>query len=131
MPASYSAVPQVDKDVFNGNTGELTCPIMLGNLHNTVLDPYGISWYQIENGVLPIPVTDDLLSNDNTVLSIPIDNSTASNVYRCVLNLRRCNIPGNNDGNKCQMKEYNGPLMGFAIAVFGKYIHSILLLCDD
>ena len=129
MPASYSAVPQMDKAVFNGNTGELTCPIVLGNLHNTVLDPYDISWYQIEKGVLPIPVTDqDLLSNDNTVLSIPIDNSTASNVYQCVLHLRRCNIV-NNGNNKCQVEEYNGPLMGFA--VFGKYIHSILLLCDD
>ena len=129
MPASYSDEPQMDKAVFNGNTGELTCPIVLGNLHNTVLDPYYISWYQIENGVLPIPVTDqDLLSNDNTILSIPIDNSTASNVYQCILNLRRCNIV-NNGNNKCQAEEYKGPLMGFE--VFGKYIHSILLLCDN
>ena len=119
----------MDKAVFNGNTGELTCPIVLGNLHNTVLDPYYISWEQREDGVLPIPVNDDLLSNDNTVLSIPIDNSTASNVYQCVLHLRRCNIPGDSNGNKCQVEEYNGPLMGFA--VFGEYIHSILLSCDD
>ena len=123
VPASYSAILQVDKAVFNGNTGELTCPIMLGDLH-TVLDPYHISWEQIEDGVFPIPVNDsDLLSNDDTILSIPIDDSTASNVYRCVLNLRRCNIAypssdGNNTNYKCQSEEYNGPRMGFA--VFGK-----------
>ena len=117
VPASYSTVRQMDKAAFNnGNTGELTCPIVLGNLH-TVLDPYNISWEQIEEGVLPIPVTDQhLLSNDNTVLSIPITSSTASNVYRCVLHLRRCDrVSGD---SRCQSEEYAGPLMGFT--VFGK-----------
>lgn len=125
MPASYSD-ELVDKAVFNGNMGKLTCPIKLGNLH-AVLDPYDISWEQIKDGVLPEAVTDqDLLSNDNTLLSIPIDNSTASNVYRCTLQLRRCDIVDPVNGPKCQSNTYTGPLMGFT--VFGKYIVSFTIV---
>ena len=104
--------------VFNGNTGELTCPIKLGDLH-TVLDPYDISWKQIYDGRLPEAVTDqNLLSNDNTILSIQITSSTASNVYRCELQLKRCDIVYPRGRPKCQSHSYTGPLMGFD--VFGK-----------
>ena len=120
VPPSYSDTPQMNNAIFNGNTGELTCPMELGNLH-TVLDPYDISWKQIFDGRLPEAVTDqNLLSNDNTILSIPINSSTASNVYQCELQLKRCDVVYPVSGPKCQSLLYTGPLMGFD--VFGELI---------
>ena len=57
------------------------------------------------------------LSDENTVLTVTIENSTDSRIFRCVLDLRRCS-----DG--CSPQTYLGP--SISLNVFGEgYIYSI------
>lgn len=98
------------------------CPIKLGNLH-AHLDPYTISWEFINQQGFNVPVNftgSDSFSNDNRSLTIVLDDVTVSNEYRCVLQLRRCDIRRSGRIFRCNTQSYFGP----RTRIFGKKIES-------
>lgn len=116
IPPTFTEDPVFVTVFRDTNLAQLICPIQLGNLHS-ILTPYDISWEKVRR--FPVPVTDrSLLSNDNTVLSVPLPN-TSPETYRCKLRLTRCDIM-----NRCLARMYLGPPM--QINVIGKMSPDIL-----
>lgn len=108
-PSSFPKDPVIIS-TFRNQSVQLTCPIELGNLRNT-LTPYSIMWTE---GVMPFhPVmAPGQLSLENTVLTVTPSNSTDVRSFMCILTLRRC--------MRCQERTHNGPLM--EVHVLGKTI---------
>jgi hypothetical protein len=88
------------------------------------LDPYTFSWqlFNAQNFSIPVPFSPQY-SNNNRTLRVFVDDATRSNEYRCMLQLRRCDINRASGVPRCQAMSYFGPRTGFE--VFGKQLYSI------
>ena len=106
VPPDFSMEPPQNVTVFNGDFGNLECPIQQGNLYNH-LNPYLFSWNEWEDSLFSPPVDPSLLSMNNRVISVLINDVTGSKYYRCRLQLRRCTT--------CSVVLHNGPLMRFNV----------------
>ena len=131
MLFSFAAVPALTFsnenliNVFRKTPTELMCPFSLGNLRRTLV-PYLITWQQTDGEeTLPVQLmdSDDRLSSENTILTVSINDSTASRTYQCALDLKRCDLDMNTTCNATL--SYKGPLLQFQI--FGKE----LTYCDS
>ena len=94
----------------------LVCPIPMSAVRH-LLPVYQISWKQVQT--FPIPINGEQLpdgvrlSSDNATLYVTIDNITVTRMYRCSLNMRRCNISATQIGDPCREITVTGPSMGF------------------
>lgn len=99
---------RVNVSVFKNEEVTLRCPIPLGNLYRE-LDPYELSWVIV--GTPPEPVDSSQYSDSNRNLKVWVNDTTCSNLYACMLRLRRCNVPG-----RCVDEMlYSGPTTSFDV----------------
>ena len=105
-------------NVVDGEYVELTCPFQLGALAD-YLDPYTLVWQVLDSRGFELSI----ISNDNRLLMVLVDGTTRTNMYRCVLRLKRCDITTQNGSPRCPQSRYFGPTIQFQ--VIGKDDYSL------
>ncbi len=109
-------------NVSRSTEAELVCPIPMSRVRD-LLPVYQISWRQEEQD-FPIIINREMLpygvrlSPDNITLHVRINDSVDTRMYRCYLELRRCNITAAGIEDPCSEREVRGPTMTFN--VYGK-----------
>ncbi len=121
---SFTAIPSnMDSssttiNVARNTEAELVCPIPMSRVRD-LLPVYQISWKQEQQ--FPIMINGEMLgvrlSPDNITLYVRIDDPVDSRMYRCYLELKRCNITARIE-DPCSEMEVRGPTMTFN--VYGK-----------
>ena len=100
---------------------ELVCPIPMSTVRD-LLPVYQISWRQEQD--FPIMINREMLpdgvrlSRDNITLYVILNDTVDTRMYRCYLELRRCNITTSDTRDPCREEDVRGPTTTFN--VYGK-----------
>ncbi len=102
---------------------ELVCPIPRSRIRD-LLQVYQISWRQEQE--FPIIINREMLpdgvrlSPDYITLYVRINDSVDTRMYRCYLELRRCNITAT-EVDPCKERVVRGPTMTLIISAYTCY----------